>query len=90
MSIDVSNMNDEGKKQIAESVKQIAFCLGTIAGEKEAINEIINEMVDKHDVDKKILRKVATAYYKDSFADVQSENDSFEATYLSVMGNNSV
>lgn len=90
MSIDVTNMNEEGKKKIAGAVKQIAFCMNTIAGEKEAIKDIINEMADQFDVDKKILRKVAAAYHKDSFSAVQEENTTFETTYMSVMGNNRV
>jgi len=85
-SIDVSNMNMEGKKKVADAIKQAAFCLNTIEGEREAIKAIVEKINDEVGIDKKIFRKMVKAYHKNSFSAEVEEAEKFEQTYQSVMG----
>jgi ABC-type microcin C transport system permease subunit YejB len=85
-SVDVNNMNSEGKKKIQDAIKQAAFCMNTIDGEREAINEIIARIHDEVGVDKKIFRKMVKAYHKNNFTEEVEEAEQFEQTYQSVMG----
>jgi len=85
-SIDVSNMNMEGRKKIQAAIKQAAFCLNTIEGEREAINEIVKQVHDEVGVEKKIFRRMLKAYHKNNFTEEVETDEKFEQTYQSVMG----
>jgi len=85
-TIDVNNMNMEGRKKIQDAIKQAAFCLNTIEGEREAMNEIVKQINAEVGVDKKIFRRMLKAYHKNNFTEEVEGDTQFEQTYQSVMG----
>lgn len=78
-----SNPNDRQKLKMA--IGEITNCLLRMDSEREAMKEIISEANSKYDVDKKMIRKIATTMYKHNYSDVQAENEEFELLYESLV-----
>jgi hypothetical protein len=78
-----SNPNDRQKLKMA--IGEITNCLLRMDSEREAMKEIIGDASKKYEVDKKMIRKIATTMYKSNYADVQAENEEFELMYESLV-----
>lgn len=74
-----SNPNDRQKLKMA--IGEITNCLLRMDSERDAMKEIIADASKKYEVDKKMIRKIATTMYKSNYADVQAENEEFELMY---------
>ena len=53
--------------------------------ERELQKEILNEVNGKIGVDKRLIRRMAKAYFKSNFNDEVEENNTFESFYDEVM-----
>jgi DNA-directed RNA polymerase subunit N (RpoN/RPB10) len=57
------------------------------AAERELQKETINTLFDELGVDKKLVRRMAKAYYKANFGDEVEENRAFEESYDLIIKN---
>ena len=74
-----SNPND--LKKLKAAIGEITNCMLRMDSERDQIKEIINDVADNYDVDKKQVRKIATTMYKSNYSDVVEENREFELLY---------
>ena len=74
-----TNPND--RQKLKQMIGEITNCMLRMDSERDAMKEIIKEAAAQYDIDKKLIRKIATTMYKHSYADVQAENREFEFLY---------
>jgi len=82
MSIAVS---PEDRKAMKSMIVEMTNCLERIEGEKEQMKDIAEAAEDKFGIKKKFVNKMARTMFKHSYADLQSENESFEFLYEAII-----
>lgn len=60
--------------------------LTRIALERETINDIVNEVAEKFDLDKKYVRKMINIHYKSNLKEVDVEHNDIVELYQAVTG----
>jgi hypothetical protein len=55
--------------------------MSKVNNEKELMKTIVDTTYDKFKIPKKIFKKMATVYYKQSFQEIIAENNEFEALF---------
>lgn len=73
--------NPVALKEIESAIKEISNSKTRIEAEQDYIKDTINDIVEKHELPKKLVNKIATAYHKQTSADVVSEAEDFEIVY---------
>jgi putative protein kinase ArgK-like GTPase of G3E family len=68
-------------KEVMMVIRDMSLSMTRIESEKDFIKESILELAEKHDLNKKDLRKVATIYHKQNLAEVQASNNEVEDLY---------
>ena len=69
---------------IADAVDEIVDCMTRISAERDAIKDILAAVVEKVDVPKKYIRKLAKVQFQDSFDKEVGEAEDFEELYTKV------
>lgn len=62
-------------------LKEMSECMSRVNSEKELMKTIVDTTYDKFKIPKKIIKKMATVYYKQSFQEIIAENNEFEALF---------
>jgi len=74
------------KEKLKKTVQEISGSLARMDGEREFIREAIKAAHDEHGINKKVLRKIATAYHKQNFMEEIATQEEFEHVYKDVIG----
>jgi len=82
MSITVSAAD---RKKMKSMIVEMTNCLERIDSEKEAMKDIAEVAEDQFGIKKKYINKLARTMFKHNYADLQSENESFEFLYEAVV-----
>ena len=75
---------------VAKAVKD--FCVEMSAsmsrkqGESDFQREAVKNLAEEHELDKKILRKIAKTYHASNFATQKADQEEFEVTYEALYG----
>jgi hypothetical protein len=83
--VSINSLSDSQKKELKEAVQQLNDSMTRVAAERDFQKESINNISDKTGVDKKIIRRMAKAYFKANYSQEQEENRNFEEFYDGVM-----
>jgi len=78
-------MIEQDKKELLGVLKEISNALTRSQAEREFVKEAIKEAAEKFQMNKKILRKMAKVYYKNSFSDEINEMEEFQKIYEDVV-----
>lgn len=81
----VQGLTEEERKQFRKAIMELNDSMTRIGAERELQKEAINELNDKLGIDKKLIRRMAKAYFKANFKDEVQENTDFEEFYTTVM-----
>ena len=81
----VEGLSPDDKKVLRKAVQELNDSLTRVSAERELQKEIINEVNDKIGVDKKLVRRLANAYFKANFKDEVEKNEEFEMFYEMVI-----
>lgn len=81
----VQGLTEEERKVFRKAIMELNDSMTRIGAERELQKETINELNDKLDIDKKLIRRMARAYFKANFKDEVQENTDFEEFYTTVM-----
>lgn len=81
----VQGLTEEERKTFRKAIMELNDSMTRIGAERELQKETINELNDKLDIDKKLIRRMARAYFKANFKDEVQENTDFEEFYTTVM-----
>ena len=83
MSFNVTNPAD--KKKIKDALFEISGSLTRIEAERELIKDIINDLADNFEMNKKTVRKIAKAYHKQNFTQEVADSEEFQELYQSIL-----
>ena len=83
MSFNVTNAAD--KKKIKDALFEISGSLTRIEAERELIKDIINDLADNFEMNKKTVRKIAKAYHKQNFTQEVADSEEFQELYQSIL-----
>lgn len=78
-------MIDSDKSKVLGVLKEISNALTRAEAERDFIKEAIKIASEEHQIDKKILRKMASVYHKQNFDTVQGESEEFVALYETIV-----
>jgi hypothetical protein len=73
------------KNKVLGVLKECSNAMTRIESEREFIKEAINKASDEHQLDKKILRRMAKVYHKQNFAESRDADDEFASLYETVV-----
>ena len=76
----------EDQKEIYFAIKEISNSKLRVESENEYIKETINSIVEKYDLPKKLVNKIAKVYHKQQLSEVVSEAEDFEILYDTLFG----
>lgn len=72
------------KNKVLGVLKEVSSAMTRTEAERDFIKEAIKTASEEHDIDKKILRKMASVYHKQNFDSVVDENEEFATLYEAV------
>lgn len=76
--------NPKDREVILNAMKEWSNSATRVAAEKDLQKNIITDLADKVDVEKKYLNKLATMYHNQNFAQFQQEREEIEELYESI------
>ena len=77
--------NPEDKKKFLNAIVEISNSMTRTEAERDLINEIIKDLSEEFDINKKIIRKIAKAYHKQNLNEEQQDRDEFVELYEEVV-----
>lgn len=77
--------NPEDKKKFLNAIVEISNSMTRTEAERDLINEIIKDLSEEFDINKKIIRKIAKAYHKQNLNEEQQDHDEFVELYEEVV-----
>ena len=84
-TVTVNSLSTEDKKKLRGAINELNDSMTRTAAERDLQKETINEGFEELGVDKKVVRRMAKAYYKANFNEEIEENKNFEEMYDVVM-----
>jgi hypothetical protein len=74
------------KEKLKKQIQELSNSMTRIDGEREYIREAVKAASEEHGINKKVLRKMATAYHKQNFMEEVANQEEFENVYKDVIG----
>ena len=84
-TMNIEALTAEDKKILRKAIIELNDSMTRAGAERELQKEILNETNGKLGVDKRLIRRMAKAYFKANFNDEVEENNTFESFYDEVM-----
>ena len=81
----VQSLSSDDRKILRKAIIELNDSMTRAGAERDLQKEIIEETNGKLGVDKKLIRRMAKAYFKANFNDEVEENNTFESFYDEVM-----
>ena len=81
----VQSLSSDDRKVLRKAIIELNDSMTRASAERDLQKEIIEEANGKLGVDKKLIRRMAKAYFKANFNDEVEENNTFESFYDEVM-----
>lgn len=73
-------------KELYKVVRDLSDLMTIAASARESVTEAIKEAAEKHEIDKKQLRKIARVYFLQSFSKESAESEEFKNLYAKIVG----
>ena len=77
--------NPEDKKKFLNAIVEVSNSMTRTEAERDLINEIIKDLSEEFDINKKIIRKIAKAYHKQNLNEEQQDHEEFVELYEEVV-----
>lgn len=77
----VNSLSTADKQALKGAVQEVNDSLTRVASEKTLQKEILDGISDKLGLDKKLVRRLASTYFKSSFKSEVEEHEAFEDFY---------
>lgn len=83
--VNVSSLTDDQKKRLKGVITELSNSFTRMAAERDFVKETLSDIQDELNVDKKIVRKLAKAYFASSFDKEAVEFETYETFYESLL-----
>ena len=84
-TMNIEALSAEDKKVLRKAIIELNDSMTRAGAERELQKEILMETNGKLGVDKRLIRRMAKAYFKANFNEEIEENNTFESFYDEVM-----
>lgn len=78
------NLTPNDKLKLEGALKDMSATFARVAAEKDLQKNIINNICDELQLNKKVFRKLAKVYYKQNFDDEVATHQEFEKLYETI------
>lgn len=79
-------MIDSDKEKVMGVLKEISNSMTRSEAERDYIKSAVDECAAKYQIEKKLLRKLATVYHKQNFNEERTSADDFATLYEDIVG----
>lgn len=83
--VSINSLSDQDKKKVKNAIMELNDSMTRAAAERALQKETIDNLYDQLGVDKKLVRRMAKAYYKANFNEEVEENNNFQEMYDSII-----
>lgn len=83
--VSINSLTDQQKTELKNAIREMNDSMTRAAAERDFQKETLNSISDKTGVNKKIVRRMAKAYFRSNYAEEQEDNRQFEEFYDGVM-----
>lgn len=80
----INDLSEGGKDQLKDAIRELSDSMTRVAAEKDLQKEIISKVHEELDLSKKLVRKVATVYFKSTFEQEKESAEEFETAYSEI------
>lgn len=78
------NLTPQDKKKLESALKDMSTSLTRVEAERDLQKNLIKDICDELDLNKRVFRKLAKVYHKQNFADEVATHQEFESLYETV------
>ena len=78
------NLAPQDKKKLEDALKDMSASMSRQSAERDLQKNVISDICEELDLNKKVFRKLAKVYHKQNFADEVATHQEFETLYESV------
>ena len=78
------------RKAIKKCMDELSASMARIDGERDFIQEAIDNICEEYEMSKKTFRKLAKVYHKQNFSKEVAEHEEFETMYEQLTGETSL
>lgn len=78
-------MIEQDRKELLGVLKEISNAMTRTEGERDFIKEAIKDAAEKYQMNKKVLRRMAKVYHKNSYSDEINEMEEFQKLYETIV-----
>jgi hypothetical protein len=78
------NITPQDKKKLEDALKEMSTSMTRVEAERDLQKNLIGDICEELDLNKKVFRKLAKVYHKQNFADEVATHQEFESLYETV------
>lgn len=78
------NLTPQDKKKLETALKEMSASMTRQSAERDLQKNVIGDICEELDLNKKVFRKLAKVYHKQNFADEVATHQEFETLYETV------
>lgn len=79
--VSVNSLSQQDKQKLKGVIDSLNDSMTRVAAERDHQKTVINDAFDSLGLDKKLIRRMAKAYFKSNFNEEVEENKNFEEIY---------
>lgn len=83
--VSVNSLTEQQKVELRNAIREMNDSMTRTAAERDLQKEILTKVSEKNGINKKIIRRMAKAYFKANYSEEQEDNRQFEEFYDGVM-----
>ena len=83
--VSINSLSAEDKKKIKGVIMELNDSMTRMAAERDLQKEAVTNINDALGVDKKLIKRMAKAYYKANYNEEVAENNTFEEFYVTIV-----
>jgi ABC-type microcin C transport system permease subunit YejB len=83
--VSINSLSDQEKKKVKNAIMELNDSMTRASAERELQKETIVNISEELGLDKKLLRRMAKAYYKANFNEEVEENNNFQEFYNNII-----
>jgi hypothetical protein len=80
-----NSLSNDEKKKLRDCIHALNDSMTRVAGERDLQKEAINEIFDELGIDKKLVRKMAKAYFNANYNSIVEEEQNFQDFYDTII-----
>jgi hypothetical protein len=77
--------NPADQKKILNAMREVSNSMVRIAAERDLIKDIVNDVSEKFQLDKKIFKKMCNTFHKDNYSENVAEAEEFVSLYEKIV-----